>query len=91
MKLLYGKKETFLIELSAEPWLLEPVTQVDIETQYSRMDITKIKDILVYAKETRFEKQYLWGGEWWYWLKEHGHPEIWQLGVDLFHHRLPLE
>jgi hypothetical protein len=91
MKLLYGKKETFLIELSAEPWLLEPVTQVDIETQYSRMDIEKVKDILLYAKETHFEKQYLWGGEWWYWMREQGHPEMWELGVDLFHQRFPIE
>lgn len=84
MKLLYGDKETFLIELSAEPWLLEPITDVDIEVQYSRMDIDKLNDILAYAKGTHLERQYLWGAEWWYWLRDKGHPEMWQRGRELF-------
>jgi hypothetical protein len=84
MKLLYGDRETFLIELSAEPWLLEPITDVPIETQYERMDIEKLNDIIKYAKAARYEKQYLWGAEWWYWLKDKGHPEMWQRGKELF-------
>jgi len=84
VELMYGKKETMLIELSAEPWLLEPITEVDIETQYSRMDLKKFEDILEYAKNTRYQKQYLWGAEWWYWLHKQGHSEIWQRGVELF-------
>lgn len=84
MALLYGEKETMVIELSAEPWLLEPVTDVDIETQYSRMDLEKFEDIIKYAEKTRFAKQYLWGAEWWYWLKDKGHPEMWERGKLLF-------
>lgn len=84
MGLLFGNKESMLIELSAEPWLLEPVADVPLETQYSRMDINKFNDILDYAQRTRFEKQYLWGGEWWYWLKQKGHDEMWQRGKELF-------
>lgn len=82
--LLYGDKETMLIELSAEPWLLEPITEVDIETQYSRMDVDKLNDILEYAKETRYQKQYLWGAEWWYWLHKKGHDEMWERGKEVF-------
>ncbi len=85
MELLHGEKETFLIELSLEPWLLEPVTDVPVETQYSRMDIGKFNEIIEYARDTRYEKQFLWGGEWWYWLREHGHPEMWERGKELFH------
>ncbi len=84
LRLVFGEKETMLIELSAEPWLLEPITNVDIETQYSRMDIEKLNDILDYAKDTRYEKQYLWGAEWWYWLKDKGHPEMWEKGKEIF-------
>jgi len=84
ISLIFGDKETILIELSAEPWLIEPVTDVDIETQYTRMDINKFNDILDYAEKTRYEKQYLWGGEWWYWLNEQGHPEMWEKGEELF-------
>ena len=84
MALLHGEKETFLIELSLEPWLLEPVTAVDIETQYSRMNIEKFNEIIAYAENTRYEKQYLWGGEWWYWLSKNGHPEMWERGKELY-------
>jgi hypothetical protein len=84
MGLIHGEKETFLIELSLEPWLLEPVTEVPVETQYSRMDAEKFDEIVDYARQTRYEKQYLWGGEWWYWLNEHGHPEMWEKGKRLF-------
>lgn len=84
MKLVYGEKESVLIELSAEPWLIEPITGVDLETQYERMDIDKFNDILTYAKKTHFAKQYLWGGEWWYWLKLQGENEMWERGQELF-------
>lgn len=84
MRLVYGEKPTFLIELSAEPWLLEPITNVPIDTQYSRMDIQKFEEILNYARETRYDKQYLWGAEWWYWLKKNGHVEMWEKGKEVF-------
>lgn len=84
MALLHGEKEAFLIELSLEPWLLEPVTAVDIETQYSRMNIDKFNEIITYAENTRYEKQYLWGGEWWYWLIKNGHPDMWERGKELY-------
>lgn len=84
MALVHGEKETFLIELSLEPWLLEPVTAVPVEVQYSRMDIQKFNEIIEYAKDTRYEKQFLWGGEWWYWLREQGHTEMWDRGTQLF-------
>lgn len=84
MSMLHGERDTMLIELALEPWLLEPVTVVDIEVQYSRMDAAKFDEIIEYARDTRYEKQYLWGGEWWYWLKEHGHDEMWERGKKLF-------
>lgn len=84
MEILHGKKETFLIELSLEPWLLEPITAVPVATQYSRMDSAKFDEIITYAEQTRYEKQYLWGGEWWYWLKVQGQPEMWNKGKELF-------
>ncbi len=82
--LFYGEQETMLIELSAEPWLLEPITDVPIETQYSRMNIDTFNDILEYAQKTRYTKQYLWGAEWWYWLHLQGEHHMWERGKQLF-------
>lgn len=84
MAALYGEKPTMLIELSAEPWLLEPITDVPIEVQFTRMNLEKFEDILIYAEHTRFEQQYLWGAEWWYWLYLQDHPEMWERGQRLF-------
>lgn len=84
MTLRYGAQESLLIELSAEPWLIAPIVETDIETQFSRMNLEKFEDILVYAERTRFDQQYLWGAEWWYWLRERGHPELWERGRELF-------
>ncbi len=84
LALLYGKKPTFLIELSAEPWLIAPIATVPVETQFTRMDPEKFDDILAYAKDTRYDKQYLWGAEWWYWLSKNGHPEMWEKGKELY-------
>ena len=84
MGLLYGKKPVILIELSAEPWLIEPIMQVPLPIQFSRMDLEKFKDIMAYAEATKFDKQYLWGAEWWYWLRQQGHPEFWEYGKTIF-------
>jgi hypothetical protein len=84
MALLHGDKKTFLIELSLEPWLVEPVIDVPIETQFTRMNPDIFDEIILYARETRFEDQYLWGGEWWYWLKQQGYPEMWEKARVLF-------
>lgn len=84
LALIYEEKPTFLIELSAEPWLVAPITTVPIDVQFSRMDPEKFDDILQYAKAARYERQYLWGAEWWYWLTKNNHPEMWDKGKTLF-------
>lgn len=84
VRLWYGDKETVLIELSAEPWLLEPVVDVPLETQFTRMNLEKFEDILTYAEKTHYERQYLWGAEWWYWLQQKGRPEMWERGKRLY-------
>lgn len=84
MAALYGEKPSVLIELSAEPWLIEPITDVDLEVQFTRMNLEKLEDIITYAEGTHFEKQYLWGAEWWYWLHLQGHSDIWNRGKELY-------
>ena len=84
MALRYGEKPTYLIELSAEPWLLEPIVDVPLDIQFTRMNLEKFEDILTYAKGTRYQMQYLWGAEWWYWLHLQGRSEMWERGKKLF-------
>ena len=81
---LFGEKPVHLIELSAEPWLVEPVTYVPVETQLTRMDVEKFREIIAYAEKTNFGDQYLWGVEWWYWMRLYGHNEFWEFARELF-------
>ncbi len=84
MSLVYGEKTSVLIELSAEPWLIEPITDVDLETQFTRMNPEKFEDILQYAEGTYYEEQYLWGAEWWYWLHLQGRSDMWDRAKELY-------
>lgn len=84
MALLYGEKPSVLIELSAEPWLIQPIVDTPLEVQFTRMNLEKFEDILSYAEDTHFDMQYLWGGEWWYWLALQDRPEMWNRGKELF-------
>ena len=84
MRLMYGQKRTLIIELSAEPWLLQPVIDTPMETQLERMNIEKFGEIIKFAKDTRFDTQYLWGAEWWYWLKERGDESFWIRAKELY-------
>jgi hypothetical protein len=84
MELFFGAKKSLLIELSLEPWLIKSVLDTPIEVQLSRMDQSKFEEVISFAKRTGFEDQYLWGVEWWYFMKEHGHPEFWEGGKKIF-------
>ena len=80
----WGDKPSVLIELSGEPWLVEPVTKVPVETQLTRMNLEKFRDIVSYAEATHFSEQYFWGVEWWYWMRERGHAEFWDYARTLY-------
>lgn len=84
MEIFAGKKESLLIELSLEPWLLSPIREVSINEQLERMDTKKFAEVIKFARDTNFEKQYLWGPEWWYWMKKNNHPEFWEMAKDIF-------
>jgi hypothetical protein len=56
------------VELQAEPWFVDDISETSLETQYSLMNPTVFEDNVKYAKAVGFEENYLWGVEWWYWL-----------------------
>src|SRR3989344_681462 len=85
VELIYGKKPKLVIELSAEPWLRRPIVGTPNEILLNRMGIDKFNEMIDFAKETGFDTHYLWGAEWWYWMRERqDHPEFWQRAQELF-------
>ncbi len=83
VNLVYGKKPSLIIELSAEPWLLQPIADTPISVLQKRMGLDKFNEMINFASQTGFDKQYLWGAEWWYWMKKQGYPQHWQRAKEL--------
>jgi len=84
MSVLFGDKKNVLIELSLEPWLLEPIVNAPVETGRQRMTIEKFNEAIEFAQHTGFNEQYLWGVEWWYFMKDYNHPEYWNTAKEIF-------
>lgn len=84
IKKIFGK-DVICIELQAEPWAHRPFYDVSIEEQEKTMDLEQFKKNIEYAKKTGLDTFYLWGAEWWHWMKEtQNRPEIWDEARDLF-------
>lgn len=63
------RDQFFISELQAEPWIDGNITSTSLETQFKTMDITRMKKNLLEAEHAGASRAYLWGVEWWYWLK----------------------
>ena len=84
----FFKKEVICVELQAEPWNSRFFYNVPLQEQEKTMNLDQFRANIAYAKATGMKEFYLWGTEWWYWLKEsHGRPEIWEEAKMLFQTR----
>lgn len=83
---LLTRQENFLvIELQAEPWANGWVANVPLEEQFISMNEKLLEEHVTYARRVGFQDIYLWGGEWWYWLKvKKDYPAVWEKGKELF-------
>lgn len=78
-------KDIICVELQAEPWGSVPFYALSLEEQEKTMDEAIFKKNIEYAKKTGLKEFYLWGAEWWYWMKEgQNKPEIWNEAKKLF-------
>jgi hypothetical protein len=80
-------KEAIIVELALEPWLDKPVIKEQTEIQIRRMSPEKFNTVIEFAKRTGMKTQYLWGAEWWYYMKLQGEDWYWERGKELFNNR----
>lgn len=75
-----------VIELQAEPWVTTlPLSDVSLEEQYKTLSPKQFRKNMNFARATGFDTFYLWGAEWWYWLKEiKNESTIWNEARTLF-------
>ena len=84
IKNFFGKK-VICIEFQAEPWGPALLYDSPLEEQEKTMNLEQFRKNIDFAKRTGLDTFYLWGGEWWYWMKEkQNQPEIWQEAKKLF-------
>jgi len=81
---LFGTKPSIVIELSTEPWLLQPIVDTPMDVLLRRMGLDKFNEMITFSSKTGFDTFYLWGAEWWYWMKLNGHPEFWERAQQIY-------
>lgn len=82
-ELFVGEKPMIIIELQGESWAEKQTYEISVEEQYKSMNPEEFKKALNYASRSGFDTFYLWGAEWWYWLKEtQNKPEMWEIAKE---------
>ncbi len=70
-------KKVIITELQGEAWTNRELQDVPIKDQYKSMNLEKFKNIINYSKRSGLDEIYIWGAEWWYWLKENEDDSFW--------------
>lgn len=74
-----------ITELQMEPWTMDKrMIELTLEEQRRSFDVERFRDNIEYAKRAGFTEIYVWGPEYWYWLAQQGHPELWEEGKKLW-------
>lgn len=82
--LFYPGKPIIVSELQAEPWGPKLIYDISLAEQEKSMNLKQFRDNIEYARAVGFPEVYLWGAEWWYWMKtKHQRPEFWQEAKSL--------
>lgn len=78
--------DVIVTELQAEPWVQDDITTTPLTDQFESMNPDKFRDNIDYVRQTGFSEVYLWGVEWWYWLKvTHNDASMWETSRSLFY------
>lgn len=80
-----NQKNAVVIELQGEPWVSGWTVHQPLEEQFKSMNEVKLADNVLYAQKSGFDEIYIWGVEWWYWLKDkENKPILWDTAKGLF-------
>lgn len=77
-------EEVMISELQAEPWFQKPVADTPLEEQFEQMNPGQMNSNVEFAERTGVGAVLLWGAEWWYWVRVHERPEMWEAAKKLF-------
>jgi hypothetical protein len=86
INLFAHQKNFIVIELQGEPWVQGWTTSAPVDIQLASMNARILDDNVQFAKKTGAQEIYIWGVEWWYWMKvQQNNPTLWQQAKVLFY------
>ncbi len=75
----YRNTRVTIHELQGEAWGSKGNEDLSWEEAQRSMNPDQLRDNLAYARSAQIKTMYLWGAEWWYWLKHsQNQPEMWE-------------
>ncbi|MBI3442172.1 MAG: beta-galactosidase [Candidatus Sungbacteria bacterium] len=85
-------KPFVVIELQAEPWGRLEVPLISYQEQTDIFSLAYFRETIEYAKQTGFDEYYLWGAEWWYYVREkEGDTQYWDIVKNLLDKKMGRE
>lgn len=77
-------KKFIVVELQAEAWGHVEIPLLSYGEQIELFSPAYFEDTIQFAKQTGFDEYYLWGAEWWYYLREkHADARYWDIAKKL--------
>lgn len=77
-------EDIIITELQVEPWTQKPITQTPLKEQFKTMDLGQFKNNIDFVKRVGVDEVYLWGVEWWDYMRKMGDNRFWEEGRKLF-------
>lgn len=87
IKYFWGVKKIIVAELQAESWHTDGQNLKDmtLEQDFKSFDLEQFKETIHFSEKAGFDESYLWGVEFWYFLKEKkGYDGFWQEAKKLW-------
>ncbi len=79
IRLFADQKNPIVIELQGEPWVAGWTVHAPVAVQLESMNSEKLADNVSFAKKTGMKEIYIWGVEWWYWMKiQQNNDTLWE-------------
>ena len=94
IQFLTGKPDQnfIIIELGTEPWGDKQIFEMTLEEQIQNFRMKDFRDNINYALDCRYDTYYLWGAEWWYYLKKKFNKDgYWHIAAETFKREKLLE
>ncbi len=86
-KIILGKSSNvWITELQTEPWSVTgaPLPEVELSEQRRVFPVNRMNEHVNFARETGFDRAYLWGVEWWYYMVQQNDSSYWQSAKQIF-------